>query len=92
MSINWETIQVDGSPMRTYVAVPEGKGPHPAVIVAQHAFGVDESMQDAVHRLYRAGYAVASPELYCLLVLDRGWSPARYEEWLRSTLVQQLLE
>jgi AcrR family transcriptional regulator len=36
-------------------------------------------------------YALASPELYGLLVFDRGWSGERYEQWLRGTLVDQLL-
>jgi AcrR family transcriptional regulator len=36
-------------------------------------------------------YAIASPEVYGLLVLDRGWSGERYEKWLRSILSDQLL-
>jgi AcrR family transcriptional regulator len=36
-------------------------------------------------------HAVMSPEVYRLLVVDRGWSPKRYEEWLATTLRQQLL-
>lgn len=36
-------------------------------------------------------YALASPELYGLLVLDRGWTGDRYEQWLRALLIEQLL-
>lgn len=36
-------------------------------------------------------HALASPEVYGLLVLDRGWSGDRYESWLTSTLGDQLL-
>jgi AcrR family transcriptional regulator len=36
-------------------------------------------------------HALASPEVYGLLVFDRGWSAARYEQWLQSVLVDQLL-
>lgn len=36
-------------------------------------------------------HALGSPELYRLLVVDRGWTPARYERWLVDTLVDQLL-
>jgi AcrR family transcriptional regulator len=36
-------------------------------------------------------HALLSPELYRLLVFDRGWSPARYERWLATTLIDQLL-
>lgn len=36
-------------------------------------------------------HALASPEVYGLLVLDRGWSGKRYEDWLGSILKEQLL-
>ena len=36
-------------------------------------------------------HALASPEVYGLLVVDRGWAPTRYETWLTATLVEQLL-
>jgi hypothetical protein len=36
-------------------------------------------------------HALASPEVYGLLVSDRGWNGKRYEEWLRSILIDQLL-
>ncbi len=64
MTIGWDTIEVDGNPMRTYVGVPDRPGPLPGIVIAQHAPGVDESVQDAVHRLHREGYVVAAPQLY----------------------------
>jgi AcrR family transcriptional regulator len=36
-------------------------------------------------------HALASPEVYGLLVIDRGWSGDRYEKWLKATLIDQLL-
>ena len=36
-------------------------------------------------------HALASPEVYGLLVIDRGWTGARYEQWLKSILIDQLL-
>jgi len=36
-------------------------------------------------------HALMSPELYRLIVLDRGWKSDRYERWLASLLVDQLL-
>ena len=36
-------------------------------------------------------HALASPEVYGLLVTDRGWTPERYETWLKSILTDQLL-
>jgi AcrR family transcriptional regulator len=36
-------------------------------------------------------HALLSPEMYGLLVIDRGWPPERYETWLTDTLLDQLL-
>ena len=36
-------------------------------------------------------HAIASPETFRLLVVDRGWAQRRYEQWLQTTLCQQLL-
>ena len=36
-------------------------------------------------------HALMSPEIYRLLVIDRGWTPKRYAEWLSRTLIDQLL-
>ena len=35
-------------------------------------------------------HALMSPELYRLLVGDRGWTSERYQQWLATTLMQQL--
>ena len=36
-------------------------------------------------------HALASSEVYGLLVTHRGWTGERYEKWLRSILIDQLL-
>jgi len=36
-------------------------------------------------------HALLSPEMYRLLVVDRGWKAERYRTWLTETLVDQLL-
>ena len=36
-------------------------------------------------------HALMSPEVYRLLVEDRGWAPQQYEQWLTETLIDQLL-
>jgi AcrR family transcriptional regulator len=36
-------------------------------------------------------HALLSPEMYRLLVVDRGWKPDRYRRWLTAVLVGQLL-
>jgi carboxymethylenebutenolidase len=68
-------LTVDDSPMPTYVAVPEGDGPFPAVAVAQHRLGVDGFMRDICDRLASAGYVAAAPDIY-----HREWSRAQFDE------------
>jgi AcrR family transcriptional regulator len=36
-------------------------------------------------------HALMSPEVYRLLVGDRGWRPKQYEQWLKWILIDQLL-
>jgi AcrR family transcriptional regulator len=36
-------------------------------------------------------YALAAPDVYLLLVDDRGWAPDRYETWLATQLIRGLL-
>ncbi|MBO0833250.1 MAG: helix-turn-helix transcriptional regulator [Actinobacteria bacterium] len=36
-------------------------------------------------------HALMSPEVYRLLVADRGWTTAKYQHWLTRTLIDQLL-
>jgi AcrR family transcriptional regulator len=36
-------------------------------------------------------HALMSPEVYRLLVGDRGWPPERYQQWLKDILIDQLL-
>jgi AcrR family transcriptional regulator len=36
-------------------------------------------------------HAILSPELYRLLVVDRGWTTRRYQRWLAGVLTDQLL-
>jgi AcrR family transcriptional regulator len=35
-------------------------------------------------------HALMSPEVYRLLVTDRGWPPDRYQQWVADMLIQQL--
>jgi hypothetical protein len=35
-------------------------------------------------------HALMSPEIYRLLVVDRSWSPQRYQRWATDLLIQQL--
>lgn len=54
----------DGTSMDVYAAVPEGKGPFPAIILLQEAFGVNHHIRDVAERLCREGYFVIAPDLF----------------------------
>jgi carboxymethylenebutenolidase len=59
------TLQVaDGSTMNAYVAVPEGSGSFPAMMVFQEAFGVNPHIRYIAGRLAAAGYLAIAPELF----------------------------
>ena len=60
----FETLTVKGQPMQLYIEEPFGAGPHPAVVVAHHRWGIEEVTQDNVRRLARAGMVAAAPEHY----------------------------
>ncbi len=58
------TIPTDDGPMALYTVCPEGEGPFPAIVVIQHAGGVDRFTQTMAMRLAEAGYFAAAPDLY----------------------------
>ena len=60
----WDTIQVEGQPMRVYLDVPAGGGAAPGVVVIMHGPGLDRFVEDRVEDLARHGYAAAAPDLY----------------------------
>lgn len=59
-----DTLSVDGSDMRTYISTPDSSGSFPAVIVIQHASGVDDFIRSFADRLAQEGYVAAAPDLY----------------------------
>lgn len=54
----------DASDMNAYVVTPEGKGPFPAVIVFQEAFGVNQHIREVTARVAAEGYLAIAPELF----------------------------
>jgi len=46
------------------IAVPDGVGPHPVVVVFQEAFGFTEQLRGVGRKLLEAGFAVVIPDLY----------------------------
>jgi len=47
-----------------FLAVPEGKGPFPAVVVIQEWWGLNQWVKDQAKRLAKEGYVALAPDLY----------------------------
>jgi hypothetical protein len=65
----------------------QGQGHISRCLAGRHALRAGLTERDAADIIH----ALASPEVYRLLVIGRGWPPARYEYWLSATLATQLL-
>ena len=50
--------------LRGVLAVPDGNGPFPAVVMVHEVFGVDDAMRSQISRLASAGYVVLMPNLF----------------------------
>ena len=61
---HWTTIEVDGSPMESYVALPDGPGPFPGVVVGMHLYGVDRGVRKFCDDLAHEGYAAIAPYFF----------------------------
>ncbi len=64
MASTWTTVDVGGSRMESYLALPEGAGPFPGVVVAMHAYGVDAGVRKFCDDLAIEGFAAIAPYLY----------------------------
>jgi carboxymethylenebutenolidase len=60
----WDTITVEGKPMRVYLDAPAGRAAAPGVVVIMHGPGLDRFIEDRVEDLARHGYVAAAPDLY----------------------------
>jgi TetR/AcrR family transcriptional regulator, regulator of autoinduction and epiphytic fitness len=65
----------------------QGQGRIARALARAHALKAGVRQRDAADLIH----ALMSPEIYRLLVGDRGWSADRYEAWLGNTLIQQLM-
>lgn len=94
------------APVHRLLADAARSDPDAAALLAEIARQRQEGQRRVARSLSRSGalreglrerdaadviHAIASPEVYGLLVLDRGWSGERYERWVADTLGQQLL-
>jgi len=65
----------------------QGQGRIAGSLARAHALKPGLRQRDAADLIH----ALMSPEVYGLLVGDRGWTPERYQQWLSASLAQQLI-
>jgi carboxymethylenebutenolidase len=54
----------DGGELRTELFAPDGRGPHPGVVVLHESFGLNDDIRRIARRFADAGYAALTPDLY----------------------------
>jgi AcrR family transcriptional regulator len=98
-------INARSSDVYRILSSASGSDPAAAVLLADYQRQRDDGQGRIARSLARARalrpglrerdaadliHALMSPELYRLLVVDRGWTLERYEEWLAKVLADQL--
>jgi TetR/AcrR family transcriptional regulator, regulator of autoinduction and epiphytic fitness len=94
-------IMSRAEPVYRILVSAAGSDPGAAALLAEQARQRDQGQEQIARSLARAGalrpglrerdaadiiHALMSPEVYRLLVGDRGWRPQRYEQWLTDVL------
>ncbi len=57
-------LAANGRTTRGYLAVPEGDGPWPGVVVIQEWWGLNDNIRDMADRFAREGFVALAPDLY----------------------------
>lgn len=99
-------INARSAPIYQILLSAAGTDPEAAALLAEYTRQRQEGQGQIARSLARSGalrpelkqrdaadiiHALMSPEVYRLLVGDRGWPPQRYEQWLKGVLIVQLL-
>jgi carboxymethylenebutenolidase len=87
MPSRWDTISADGQTMRCFVSAPDAAGPFPAVVVIQHAGGVDEFVRSRCDALAEARFVAVAPDLYHRDDPNSGDDPPTRMSRLRDTSI-----
>jgi carboxymethylenebutenolidase len=64
VTTGYEDIEVDGKPLRMFVAAPPGPGTYPGILIYSDIFQLTGPMLRATTRLAGYGFVVAAPEIY----------------------------
>jgi len=99
-------IQSRTEPVYRILVGAAGSDPDAAALLAERTRHRQQNQSRIARHLARAGalrpelrereaadiiHALMSPEVYRLLVGDRGWTREQYEQWLKGILIDQLL-
>lgn len=57
-------FQGNGDEVKAHLSVPADDGPHPAVIVLQEIWGLNDHIKDIAWRFAREGYVALAPDIY----------------------------
>jgi carboxymethylenebutenolidase len=85
---NTDYVDTQGNRMLGYLAVPEGPGPHPAVLLIHEWWGLNEGITILADALAKEGYVVLAPDGY------RGNVTAAFPRalWLRLITPEEQVE
>src|ERR1700722_15057633 len=61
--IQEHTLKTKNEKFKGYVAVPEGSGKHPGLILIHAIWGVDAHIKDVTERYAKQGFVVIAPDL-----------------------------
>jgi len=64
MTVEETTIPSSDGALQGILAVPEGAGPWPAVVMVHEVFGIEENMRAHAERLASLGYIAVMPDLF----------------------------
>jgi carboxymethylenebutenolidase len=58
------TFKSGDDEVKAFLAIPDGKGPHPGIVVIQEWWGLTDWIKDNSKRLAEQGYVALAPDLY----------------------------
>ena len=84
---HWEETKVAGKPVKVFAGMPKGNGPHPAILLCQHAPCLEAFTEKVIDRLAEAGFASAAIDMYHRTGADH---PQRREAVTDAGLIEDI--
>lgn len=86
------SLTIEGRQTPAYIAMPDGAGPHPAVVVIQEWWGLNDHIKQIAERFADEGFAAIAPDLYYGAVAtepDEARKLAMAADWTNALAVIQ---